>query len=383
MPTQDRPKKTILHTIDTTGPGGAETIFLNLVERLRIEGYRNLALIKGPGWVEQQLKKRKIEYLIIKPYGFLSLPYYLGLIRLFRKQRVTLVQAHLLGSILTCSIVCFLARIPLVATLHGQVDINPREKIVLIKQWLMSIGVSTLVAVSRNLADYIKNRGLFRRKKIEIIYNGIETNQYYRSVNSEFRSKLGLKENTLLVGSLGNVRPAKNYGCLIEAAAVVQQTRGNDAVHFLIAGHQHPELMKKLTTLATERNVTSIVHFLGFLDDTPKFLSELDIFLLCSSTEGFSIATIEAMAAGIPVIATRCGGPEEIITNNSNGILTENNNANQIAETIDQLIDDNERRNSLADAAKKHTLATFSITGMVDRYLTIYNHVLKITSLPK
>jgi glycosyltransferase involved in cell wall biosynthesis len=373
----NQPNKSILHIIDTTGPGGAETIFLNLVENLALEGYKNIALIKGSGWVEEQLKKRNIEYLIKKPSGFLSIPYYIDLICFFKKQRVALVQAHLLGSILTCSIVCSIFRIPLVATLHGQVDINPREKIVFVKQWLLAIGVSRLVVVSKSLAEFIRNRGIFRHKKIEVIYNGIDTSRYYKSVQGDIRTKLCLDANTILIGSLGNIRLAKNYDLLIEAAAIVKQYRGDNKVHFLIAGHQRRDIMEKLNALTVERDITANIHFLGFLDDTPQFLSELDIFLLCSSSEGFSIATIEAMAAGVPVIATRCGGPEEIITDGINGLLIEKNNPIAIAEAIALLLKDKKRAEALADAAKDYVFSTFSLGTMLDRYRTIYKQLLE------
>ena len=75
-------KSSILHVIDTTGPGGAETIFLNLAQYLFIEGYENIAIIKGPGWVEDQLKTRNIKYFIVQAGGGLSLNYYLSLCKI-------------------------------------------------------------------------------------------------------------------------------------------------------------------------------------------------------------------------------------------------------------------------------------------------------------
>lgn len=75
---------TILHTIDTTGPGGAETVFLDIAQHLHMPGYQTLALIKGPGWVRDQLVARNIPYQILKPHGFLSLPYYWQVFRLIK-----------------------------------------------------------------------------------------------------------------------------------------------------------------------------------------------------------------------------------------------------------------------------------------------------------
>lgn len=368
-------KKTILHFIDTTGPGGAETVFLDLVELLQIDGYHNIALIKGPGWVEQQLKKRNIEYYIEKPSGFLSIPYYLKIINLCRDKRVSLIQAHLLGAVLTSSVAGLICRIPVVATIHGQVDINPQERFIFIKQRLIAAAVNKLVAVSRNLADYLQKRGLFKSSKVEIVYNGVDTAKYYRSDRGELKKKLGISENSIIVGSLGNVRPAKNYGLLIDAASILNQTHDKE-FHFCIAGHKHPVLIKTLNSLSEEKNVTKMVHFLDFIDDTPKFLSEIDLFLLCSSSEGFSIATIEAMAAGVPVVATRCGGPEEIITNNVNGILIENNNARMIADKLTFLSNDKKYREELVAAALTHVQQTFSRETMLNRYKALYNQIL-------
>jgi glycosyltransferase involved in cell wall biosynthesis len=180
-----------------------------------------------------------------------------------------------------------------------------------------------------------------------------------------------------LIGSLGNVRPAKNYEILIEAASIINKNRKQEAFHFLIAGHQRVDLMQKLNVLSERLNVTPMIHFLGFLDDTPKFLSQLDIFLLCSSSEGFSIATIEAMATGLPVIATRCGGPEEIITSGINGILVENNNPKVIAEAIRLLIDNKNHSTMLFTAGKKHVLLTFSLEVMINRYVMAYKNLLE------
>src|SRR5690606_35054555 len=202
-------QRTIIHAIDTTGPGGAETVFLDVVQQLQLENYNNLAIIKGAGWVEDQLKSRGVRYQIIKPRGFLSIPYYWQLHRLLKRENAVLVHAHLLGSTLTYSILCLLMRLPLVATLHGRVDINPNERFVAIKQWIMRLGVKKLVAVSQDLACYIESRGLFAAEAIDVIYNGIDPARYGNKSNGKLRSDLNLPADAILIGSLGNIRPAK------------------------------------------------------------------------------------------------------------------------------------------------------------------------------
>ncbi|MET0355155.1 MAG: glycosyltransferase, partial [Cellvibrio sp.] len=284
-------QKSILHAIDTTGPGGAETVFLDLVEKLQIEGYKNYAVIKGPGWVEEQLKRRRVDYYIHKPHGFLSIPYYFELFKVIRRHNTRLVHAHLLGSTLTYSILGLLARVPVVATLHGRVDVNPNERFVAIKNRIMKMGVTRLVAVSRDLASYIAARKLFRQKDIQVIYNGIEESRYGKSNSQALRTRLGITGDARLVGSLGNVRPAKSYDVLINAAALLLK-EGAHKLHFIIAGHQKPDLMAKLQDLINQHGIEDNVHFIGFHENTAEFLGQMDYFALSSSSEGFSIATI-------------------------------------------------------------------------------------------
>lgn len=361
---------TILHAIDTTGPGGAETVFLDLAQHLTVEGFDNFAIIKGPGWVEDQLKIRGIPYTIVKPHGALSLRYYWALFRLLRKHNVKLIQAHLLGSTLTYSLLSLLMRIPLVATIHGQVDINPNEKHVYLKNRIMRWGVDRLVAVSQQLADYIAERKLFDKNKIEVIHNGVDVERYGKNQSRKIRERLGLDERAFLIGCVGNVRPAKAYHILIDAAKLLE----NDLplVHFVIAGHQKPALMNELEKRLERGGLKSRVHFIGFHPNTAEFLGQMDMFALSSTSEGFSIATIEAMATGLAVVATRCGGPEEILSNNENGLLVQAGSPEALANAIKQCVQDPALRHELSKQGKKQAMRRFSFRSLVDKYRSLY-----------
>lgn len=362
---------TILHAIDTTGPGGAEMVFLDLAQHLTVEGFNNFAIIKGPGWVEDQLKARGIPYTIVKPHGFLSMPYYWTLFRLLRKHNVRLIQAHLLGSTLTYSILSLLLRIPLVATIHGQVDINPNEKNVYLKNRIMRWGVNRLVAVSHQLASYIAERKLFDKDKIEVIHNGIDVKRYGKNQNHDIRNRLGLGESAFLIGCVGNIRPAKAYNILIDAAKIIAPEFPN--VHFVIAGHQKPKLMSELEAQLKREGLESRIHFIGFHPNTAEFLGQMDMFALSSTSEGFSIATIEAMATGLAVVATRCGGPEEILSNNETGLLVQVGSAESLANGIKQLIQNPMLRQELSENGNNHATETFSIRSLMEKYNSLYH----------
>ncbi|MFQ3262055.1 glycosyltransferase [Reinekea sp.] len=340
--TSVKQKPTILHVIDTTGPGGAETVFLDLAEKMHIEGHQNLALIKGPGWVQNQLQARSIPFQVIKPYGFLSLPYYLKLAKLLKHENVVYVQAHLLGSALTFAILSLVTGTPVVATLHGQVDVNPNERFIGTKRWLLKKGLRKVIAVSGQLADYLANRNLFSRQQLSVIHNGINVARYNVEDSGQLRKQYGWPKEAILVGSIGNIRPAKDYQNLIKAAALVVAENPN--THFLIAGHSKKPLQTELDELVTKLNLEKHIHFLGFLDNTPEFLAQLDVFTLSSKEEGFSISTLEAMAAKLPIVVTQCGGPEEIIEPNVDGLMVEVGSPEQLATAILNAAKDSEAR---------------------------------------
>ncbi|WP_027328178.1 glycosyltransferase [Marinimicrobium agarilyticum] len=365
---------TILHAIDTTGPGGAETVFLDLAQHLTVEGFNNFAIIKGPGWVEDQLKARGIPYTIVKPYGFLSLPYYWTLFRLLRKHNVKLIQAHLLGSTLTYSILSLLLRIPLVATIHGQVDINPNEKHVYLKNRIMRCGVDRLVAVSQQLANYIAERKLFKKDQIEVIYNGVDVERYGKNDSREIRDQLALEDEAFLIGCVGNVRPAKAYHILIDAAKILEQKFPH--IHFVIAGHQKPQLMSELEAQLKRQGLESRVHFIGFHPNTAEFLGQMDMFALSSASEGFSIATIEAMATGLAVVATRCGGPEEILSDEDNGILVDSMSAEALSKAVGLIVQNPTLKKNISNNGKAHAADTFSLLTLLKKYKDLYKSLL-------
>jgi len=364
--------KTILHVIDTTGPGGAETVFIELADRLRARGFRSVVLIRGPGWVCDQLLRRGITPYVFDAKGSFNWRFVRKLLRIIRKERVDLIQSHLLGSNVYCAIAGILARKPVVATFHGMVDVGPNERFRKAKLGLMNYGVNRFVAVSKNLRDAIDRQGLLNPDKCGIIYNGIDLSRYRCLVSSELRERLNVDREAILIGSLGNVRPAKGYDLLIRAAR--QVVDGYPNAHFVIAGDPKSSLQRQLDELVKELNLTEHFHFIGFCDDSPLYLAQLDYFVLSSTSEGLSIATIEALAAGLPSVITRCGGPEEIVIPNVDALMVEPE-ADSIATALLQLLGDKNLSDRLAREGRQNIAKKFDINAMLAGYERIYASV--------
>lgn len=366
--------KTVLHVIDTTGPGGAETVFVELAAGLDPACYRSLALIRGAGWVESALRERQVQTVVLDCKGSFNLRYLLRLMALIRRERVDLIQAHLFGSSVYCALAGALMRRPVVATFHGDVDISVGERFLVAKFSVLRIGARRIVAVSKALAANLVARTPLRPDRMEVIYNGISVSCFEGPQESRLRRQLALPDDTVLIGALGNIRPAKDYPGLLEAYTRVASTRPDTCL--VIAGEGKGRLMAELQAQCSRLNLEGRVHFLGFCADPGEYLRNLDIFVLGSVTEGFSIATIQAMAAGIPVVVTRSGGPQEIVSEGHDGLLVAPGDPVQLADALLQLIASPDERNKMARAGKATVQMRFAVQTMVSAYQAIYHRLM-------
>lgn len=366
--------KTVLHVIDTTGPGGAETVFVELAARLDRQRYRSIALIRGPGWVESTLQARQIPTFTLDCKGSFNVAYLRALIALIRRERVDVIQSHLLGSNVYCALAGLLTGRRVIATFHGGVDIHSAERFLAAKFGLIRFGARYVVSVSNALTQELLQRASMPRDKIRVIYNGIDTGAFAQPQpkHTSLRDQLALPADCTLLGALGNIRPAKDYPTLLDAIAQIADEFPQ--LQVVIAGEGKGRLMQALLDQRTRLGLDARVHFAGFVSDPARYLGNLDLFVLSSSSEGFSIATIQAMAAGLPVIATRSGGPQEIITDGIDGVLVDKSSAQALADGLRRVLGDERLRHNIAANAVTSVKKRFDIAQMVDSYSALYDN---------
>lgn len=365
--------KTILHSIDTTGPGGAETVFIDLATRLPKDKYRSVVVIRGKGWVYDELCRRGVQPILLDAKGSFNLRYLSGLRKIIQSEHVDLIQSHLLGTNVYCSLAGLLGGKPVIATFHGAVDIGENERFKRIKFGVIELGASRIVAVTDSLRDDILRRTSLNPKKISVIYNGIDTASFMRPRSGTLRQKYGWSDNEIIIGSLGNIRPAKGYDVLLKAAALLEHS--SRSYRFVIAGQGKGKLYEDLLALRKKLGLDERVQFLGFIDDAADFLANIDLFLSSSTSEGLPLSAIQAMVTALPIVATRCGGYEGLITDQENGVLVEIENPQAIADAIEMVAADPELQKTLSEKARNHAVSTFDIQVMLDAYEQIYSRL--------
>lgn len=361
--------KTILHLIDTTGPGGAETVFTNLLRELQQAEFRNVVVLKGEGWVAEQVRSLGFTPHFINSKGSFNLGYIRLLRRLIIDEGVDLIHSHLLGSNVYGALVALICRKPMIATFHGAVDVAAGERFLRAKFSLIGLGASAIVCVSKRLQDELAARSPLPARKLQLIYNGVDPELFCKAPATGLKEELGLAPESTIVVSIGNIRPAKGYEYLVDAAAKMVELDPN--VHFVVVGHQRAALFDKLNEKTAQAPQQPRIHWLGFRQDVVEILRQADIFLLPSTSEGFSISTVEAMMSGVPVIATRSGGPEEIIANEETGKLIPIKDPDAIVSAI-QSLKEPAVRNRLAEQAKESARNKFGLASMLLAYQKLY-----------
>ena len=363
----------ILHAIDTTGPGGAETVFIELLSRLNRQKYKPTVVIRGKGWVYEELCRRGYQPYIVPAKGSFNLRYLLGLIRIIRKEKIGVIQSHLFGSNVYCCLAGLVTRTPVIATFHGSVDFEG-ERFVSGKFFIINQLASHIVLVSQQLMSRMTALVALNQKKLSIIYNGVATEAYKAGKNDVLRHDLASPDH-VIIGSLGNVRPAKGYDILIQAAGLVVQKVPN--VKFVIAGDNSNALCQQLIRLRSELGLDDVVLFLGFCDDTPQFLNGIDIFLLSSISEGCPVSVIEAMAAGVPMVVTNCGGLLEMVTDDVDAVVCPTHSPQALADALIRLINEPEVGEKLVANARKTVNSKYTMEVMLGAYENLYAQALK------
>jgi glycosyltransferase involved in cell wall biosynthesis len=370
-------KLTILHTIETAGPGGAETVVLNLASRLDSSRFRSIVLLPGEDWLSERLREHGIPTFFVDSKAWYDFRMPVGMARLVRKEKVDLIHSHLpMQNFYSCLVGRLTGR-KTVATYHGAIELaqSGRLRGAIQFGWVKR-SADAVVVVCDFVGDMLRQSG-FPLKKIVRIHNGINPDPFQVPADGRLRRELGLRNGTKLIGTVANVRQSKGYEFFIQAARKVIDTRPD--VRFVASGDIDPVLGKPLFESIEKLGLKERFLFLGFRTDVPEFLSELDVFVLPSVSEGFPLVALEAMASSRPVVVTRSGGPQEIVDDGKTGFLVPPADSGALAQKICELLDNPGRAAALGRAAQEKVASAFTLDKMVNDYERLYERLLNVT----
>ena len=226
-------------------------------------------------------------------------------------------------------------------------------------------------AVTNELQTYHSGQSCLAAEKIRVIYNGVDTDRFVplSSDAARVRRDSGLPTDRFLIGSVGRLVPIKDHSTLLQAAELLLR-QGNN-LHVLLVG-DGPERARLEQYVASTPELSGRVTFLGASDRVPELLKAMDVFVLPSISEGMSNTILEAMATGLPVVATRSGGNLEMINHEFSGLLFAPRDVRTLVSLLVRLIESADLRRHLGEGARRRAVERFSLAKMVRCYRDLY-----------
>jgi glycosyltransferase involved in cell wall biosynthesis len=359
-------KITILYIFAALPVGGAEQVLVTEVEGLDKKRYRPLvAVISEKGPIGEMIEKMGITVIPLSRMKKNQFDF--GIIRdlkaVMKREKVSLVHTHLYDGGKYGRIAARLAGVPaIIHTVHN-VYVRRRRKYHWINRAL-SLFTDRIIAVSGAVKVSVVHYDHITPEKIQVLYNGIDFSRVDFSEKREaIRSELGLSTDQMVIGVVARLEEQKGHQVLLEALSTIPSLQSNLKVLFIGEG----KLRLSLEAETQKKGLSDRVFFLGTRKPVYPILKALDLFVLPSLWEGFSLALLEAMAMGLPVIATRVGGAEEVITSGQNGFLISPGDPKALADSIQEAITHRNRFQQMARRGQETVRVHFS----KERHLTL------------
>jgi glycosyltransferase involved in cell wall biosynthesis len=363
--------KTILHMIETGGTGGAETVYVDLVRSLDPTRWRHVPVLPTHEWMYDRLVEAGEHPVLLPERRSFDVAYFARMIALIRRERVDLIHAHLFGSAVRAALLSRICNVPAIGTLHGNLDLNPDQSLFRLKVAAANHGLERIIFVSDQLQKTVLETVPLRRELAMVITNGIDADRYSATSDDAFRAEYGISGDEFLVGTVATPgRPAKGLDVLLATVSILKKT--SPGCRFVVVGDLEYGRGVELLKDRDARGLSDDVIFTGFRTDVHRALAAFDLYALTSRSEGFPLSLLQAMAAGLPIVATRCGGPEQILDAGVSGILVDNGSPSAIASSIARLREDVAERRRLGEAARRAVAARFTLSAQVSAYERVY-----------
>lgn len=364
----------VMHVVFSLEPGGMEFGVVKLVNGLDPRRVQSAICSTTPSVALKGLVSASVPVHQLNRRNGNDVRLIWALQRLFRRERPDVVHTHGWGTLLEGMLAARLAGVPAVVHgEHGTLQLKRHQRWLQRQAWLSA---DRVLSVSSRLAERMTSEMRLPAERVTTIRNGVDLTRFSSTSRSVARETLEIPAEALVFGTVGRLVPVKDHGTLLEAFARVTKD-GIDA--FLLISGEGP-LRAPLLARAQELGVHDRVRFLGHRRDVETVLAALDVFVLSSVSEGLSNTILEAMASGLPVVATRVGGADELVLDGETGLLVSPAAPDAMAATLRRLAADEGGRRSMGTAARHRVEREFALSAMVERYETLYVDLARLNS---
>jgi sugar transferase (PEP-CTERM/EpsH1 system associated) len=358
----------VVHTLDV---GGLENGLVNIVNDHASGIRHSIICLARVGKMRSRLASDIDVFELEKRPGH-DVRAFARLVGLLRHLRADVVHSRNWGTV-DAVFAARLAGVPAVVHgEHGYDNDDPEGR----NRWKRSVRrvcgafIDRFVVVSDDLHCWLTSRVGIPERKIVKIANGVDIHRFAPGDGTAVRRELQVPADALVVGTVGRLEAVKNQASLVQAFATLAATRPQ--VFLVIAGEGR--CRSALEDLARQSNVATRIRFLGERTDVPRLLQAMDVFVLPSVAEGMSNTLLEAMASGLPIVATRVGGSLEVVADRINGVLVESR-PEALAAAIGQYVSDQAVRRQHGIASRRRVADLFPLERMRSAYGGLYRQL--------
>ncbi len=373
-------KPLIAHVLYRFDTGGMERIALSVINRTR-DRYRHAVIcLAGYGALRDEIADASVPCLSLDKRPGKDPGCYFRLWRALRLLKPDLVQTYNIGALDAAPTIRLAGVRRIVHAEHGRDVTDPRgdnAKYLRLRRWMAPL-IARFVAVSRDLQLWLIDRAGIRADKVICIANGIDAAAFATPRTAlRRRPLLGgfAPPDTLLIGNVARLDKVKDQAGLLAAFKLLCEQAGQETACRLIIvgeGPEHAELQRRIEQLG----LTQRVRLLGNRSDVAELLVECDVFVLSSIAEGMPVTLMEAMASGLPVVATEVGGVASVVEHGVTGTLVPAGDPRALAEALGGYMADEALRLRHGEAGRARVTADFSLSAMLSAYTALYDSLL-------
>jgi glycosyltransferase involved in cell wall biosynthesis len=373
----DRP--VVLHLLHTLQRGGAEVLVRDLVSDLSESFEFVVVSLDEAGPIAEELSARGVAVHTLGRRPGLDWRCGWRLARLARRYGARVIHAHQYTPLFYATMARMVCgrTLRLLFTEHGRHYPDERRfKRVLANRLLINRRVDCFTAVGQFVRQALIENEAMPASRIQVVYNGVDTaRSLNRPDNGAARARLcgqlKLPVDTPLIMQVAGLRSVKDHQTAV--AALRRLHDQGCRAHLVLVGDG--SMRNQIVAAAGRCGVHSAVHLLGWRDDVDQLWQAVDVGLLTSLSEGISVAILEAMLAGKPVVATDVGGNGELIQHGVTGLLAPRGHVKTVAEALHQLLDSPSLRARLGSAGRRRAIDQFSQSAMHQAYRRIYREM--------
>jgi len=362
--------KKILYVIPRLAKAGTERHLLKLAEGLSKRNFQiSICCLFEIGELDQKYDLSNIRLISLRRKSIYDPRIIFDLLKLIKKEKYDIVHTYLFGFHYLASLPAKISGAPLVISSRRELARWKKPHHHFFENF-GNIFTDKVIACSEEAKDFALNSEILSTRRLKVIYNGIDLGEFRpRNKKTDILDELGLTEHDKIIGMVANFSPIKDHYTILKSMVEIKKKFPRIKCILIGDGVLKSRLEDKAEELALGQNVI----FAGRRDDVARLLSVIDIFVLTSLCEGLPNAILEAMASGLPVVATNAGGISEAVEDYKSGILIEPKNYKSISSAIIELLTDESLRQKMGRYGRQIAEQKFSLERMIKDYEGLYS----------